>query len=553
MKMINKKKPFFLVSFIIIVLIMFTFLGAPQTISSLLPSEAPINSSSTTVAITSTVNKEYYYLREIVNLTGSFTQDGSPVTDGLIAIEVLNSEGEEFAYRTLTIGSPIEEWPLTITDISVQDLSGTPQTAVEISSMARLAIKIKNNLLNKLSPVIAFTIYDPTLIPLRSQATPIEIPASSSITLYFSFYIPEWATPGKAMISVNAFTRNPKDGGLPYIPEKISYFDIVRNDQLKSSELFPTPSYVTEPGHYEMYFRMLPDRYARIGTYSIYVTGRITLTLIASSSTTFTFLSYPCPPQAAFTYYPLEVYANMTVTFDASSSSAEGCNDTIIRYEWFFDDPYNPEHITYEGNFTNPPSPFAYHTFEYGGTYYVSLNVTDNEGLWSYTLKPIIVKPEFGPTANFTWIPPLVVVNQTVLFNASSTQLGWCAKTQRFSPIVNYIWNFSDGSGIVNVTEPIVYHVFTQPGNYSVQLTVVDADNRLDSVTYTVQVLNATAKPWDVDGNGLVNMIDLYLVALHYGETPEDPNWDYHMDVDRNNIINMIDLYIVAIHFGEDP
>lgn len=546
--MANMKKAFFLM-FLIVLL---TSIMPAST--SLSPSTIKTTDTlSTTLTLTSNVNKECYYLREVVNLTGSFTQNGLPITDGLIALEILNPEGGEFVYRTLTIGNPTEEWPLTISEITIQDLSGNSLTTVEVNSMARLAIKISNNLMNKFTPTIAFTIFDRALIPLRSLAARQEIPAASHITLYYTFYIPEWATPGKALISVSAFTQNPRYGGLPYIPESTSYFDIVRNNQIESSGISATISYETTPGYYELYFRMLPDRYARIGTYSIYVTGRTTFISSASSNTAFTFLSYPCPPQAAFTYYPLEAYANMTVTFDASSSSAEGYNDTIVRYEWFFDDPYNPEHIVYEGNFTHPPNPIAYHTFEYGGTYFVSLNVTDNEGLWSYTIKPIAILPEFGPAANFTWIPPLPIVNQTVLFNASDTQLGWSAKTQRFSPIINYIWNFSDGSGIVNVTEPAVEHVFTQPGNYSVQLTVVDADARSDTVTYIVKILNETAKPWDVDGNGLVNMIDLYIVALHYGETPEDPNWDPRADVDGNNLVNMIDLYIVAIHFGEDP
>jgi PKD repeat protein len=548
MKITNLK----ILAFIALSTITLTMLIFPK-ISSQNLSILKENTSSTILTLTSEVNKEYYYLREIVNLTGFFTENGFPVTNGLIAVEVLNSKGEEFAYRTLTIGNPAEEWPLTITEISIQDLLGNPLAAVEVASTARLAIKIRNNVLNKLNLTLAFTIYDCTLIPLRSLAASLEIRGSSVETCYFTFYIPEWATPGKALVSVSAFTNNPKNIGLPYIPETTYIFDIVRNSQLGPSILPAAASYFTDSGYYELYFRMLPDRYARIGTYSIYVTGRVTLTAIASSSTTFIFLSYPCPPQAAFTYYPLEAYANMTVTFDASSSSAEGYNDTIIRCEWFFNDPNDPESIIYDGNFTNPPPLLANHTFEYGGTYYVSLNVTDNEGLWSYTIKPIVIQPEFGPTANFTWTPLLPIANQAILFNASITKLGWSAKTQRFSPIVRYIWNFSDNSQIVNITEPTVYHIFSQPGNYSVQLTVVDADNRFDSIIYNVEVLEETAKPWDVDGNGLVNMLDMYIVALHYGETPESPSWDPRTDIDKNNIINMIDLYIVAIHYGEDP
>ena len=58
----------------------------------------------------------------------------------------------------------------------------------------------------------------------------------------------------------------------------------------------------------------------------------------------------------------------------------------------------------------------------------------------------------------------------------------------------------------------------------------------------------------DVDANNLVNMLDLYNIALHYGATRGNPGYVANYDIDNNGIINMLDLYIAAIHFGEtDP
>jgi hypothetical protein len=54
----------------------------------------------------------------------------------------------------------------------------------------------------------------------------------------------------------------------------------------------------------------------------------------------------------------------------------------------------------------------------------------------------------------------------------------------------------------------------------------------------------------DVDGNGMVNMIDLYLVGLSFGYTVGEPGYNVYADVDRNGIINMIDMWIVARNFG---
>jgi len=55
----------------------------------------------------------------------------------------------------------------------------------------------------------------------------------------------------------------------------------------------------------------------------------------------------------------------------------------------------------------------------------------------------------------------------------------------------------------------------------------------------------------DINEDGIINMLDLYVVASHYGETPESPNWDPRTDIDKNNIVNMIDLYLVAVDYGK--
>ncbi|MEM4732979.1 MAG: dockerin type I domain-containing protein [Candidatus Bathyarchaeia archaeon] len=55
----------------------------------------------------------------------------------------------------------------------------------------------------------------------------------------------------------------------------------------------------------------------------------------------------------------------------------------------------------------------------------------------------------------------------------------------------------------------------------------------------------------DLNGDNFVNMLDMYLVAIHYGQNPSHPNWDPRADVDKNDIVNMFDLYLVAIDYGK--
>ncbi|MEW6607587.1 MAG: cohesin domain-containing protein [bacterium] len=56
---------------------------------------------------------------------------------------------------------------------------------------------------------------------------------------------------------------------------------------------------------------------------------------------------------------------------------------------------------------------------------------------------------------------------------------------------------------------------------------------------------------WDINGDGVVNISDLSIVGIHFGETPASPNWYPPADVNNDGIVNITDLAAVGIHFGE--
>ena len=182
--------------------------------------------------------------------------------------------------------------------------------------------------------------------------------------------------------------------------------------------------------------------------------------------------------------------------------------------------------------------------------YIITLNVTDNEGLWSTTSKPITITPEFGPTANFTWTPTTPTINQTITFDASNSQPGWSKTLGDYSPITNYNWNFSDGTTI-NTPNQTITHNYTQPANYTVTLTITDSVGRTDAISATIQVFNVTEHPWDVNGDSKVDIKDILLVAKHYGTQEGDPDWDPRCDVNGDSKVDIKDILLVAKHYGE--
>lgn len=497
------------------------------------------------LSITTATNLPTYYLRQDVNISGNLMDDGSPASDALISMEIRNPRGDAFIFRTIPIGNPTEEWIVDITEACIRNSTGYPTDKAVINTQVQLFIKVRNNLLNQVSAYATATVLDGNLNVIRAASRPITLSPSSEIDWYWTCYIPEWSYCGRATVHYNIYANLPQNHGTPYVPEKTVEFYITRNPELGPPQDPPMNSYTTSPGEYNITFQVPPDYYTLPGDYTVYVTARKSPILTAYSTTMFNVQSPPSPPQAAFTYSPIQPYQNMTVTFDASSSSAEGYNDTITQYEWYINDPYNPDHII-------KTTPYVTHTFEYSGTFTVELNVTDSEGLWSTTTKPITVFPESGPTADFTWSPITPRANQTVTFDASSSESGWSAATKEFSPITTYIWNFSDGTGNVTVTTPVTGHTYTEPNNYTVTLKVVDAVGRSDTVSYVVEVLNVTTfPPYDVNQDGIVDISDLYQVALAYGSQPGDPNWDPACDVNSDDIVDISDLYGVALHYGE--
>ena len=60
------------------------------------------------------------------------------------------------------------------------------------------------------------------------------------------------------------------------------------------------------------------------------------------------------------------------------------------------------------------------------------------------------------------------------------------------------------------------------------------------------EIVEPPTPPWDVNKDGVINILDLTLVAANFGQTGDIP-----ADVNGDNIVNILDLTLVASHFGE--
>jgi len=93
---------------------------------------------------------------------------------------------------------------------------------------------------------------------------------------------------------------------------------------------------------------------------------------------------------------------------------------------------------------------------------------------------------------------------------------------------------------------------FTLPKNY------IRVGNYTINATSQYQIIyfaNATTKfqvilAGDVNNDKTVDIFDCVIVALAYGSTPNDENWNEDADINDDNIVDIFDMVIVALDFG---
>jgi hypothetical protein len=76
---------------------------------------------------------------------------------------------------------------------------------------------------------------------------------------------------------------------------------------------------------------------------------------------------------------------------------------------------------------------------------------------------------------------------------------------------------------------------------------VLDSDPYVsESALVGLQLLPASKNPADVNGDGVVNCVDLDLVKASFGKRTGQPGFDPRADINRDGIVNVLDLSAVA-------
>ena len=198
--------------------------------------------------------------------------------------------------------------------------------------------------------------------------------------------------------------------------------------------------------------------YATPGTYVVTLTVTDNRGGTNTTTKSVTAIAPNVLPTAAFT----STATDLSVAFDGSTSTDS--DGSIASYAWNFGDGAS-------GTGVNPT-----HAFASGGTYSVSLTVTDNRGGTNTVTRSVSpLAANVSPVASFT--TSIRYLSVTANGGASSDPDG---------TIASYAWDFGDGSTATGATPAA--HVYALAGTYPIALTVTDNRGGTNVITKSVTV-----------------------------------------------------------------
>ncbi|MBB1283612.1 PKD domain-containing protein [Flavisolibacter sp. BT320] len=220
-------------------------------------------------------------------------------------------------------------------------------------------------------------------------------------------------------------------------------------------------------------------------------------------------------PEAAFRVSDSVGCYPFPVQFTDASTASTGTANT--SWLWDFGD----------GTQSTQQNPL--HTYNYDGTYTVSMKVVNDKGCWSVATKHTFIKVAGGLKADFSLIRP------------SSCQAPFEAKFTNATAgpgLISYTWDFGDGT---TSTEASPIHSYRNAGTYSVTLIAKSSEGCIDTLRKeNLLTLGNTVTSFRVADKGCVS--DSIRFVNTSSDTTGQSFWDFG-DGTTSTEANPVKLY----------
>jgi len=182
------------------------------------------------LTLTVATSKQVYNAGETLQIEGNLTDNGVPVPDGLVLLQINNPKNGIWVVRTLTTGqTPSGPFPVEILNVTSTDSSGLPKGLFNRGQDAGFKVAIRNNAGSSYQVLVMVNLFYSNGVPFRLfplyEGT-IDVGATLTASTW-PVTIPSNAVAGQATAYASISSGLPNGTGLAYGPEKNGTFNIV--------------------------------------------------------------------------------------------------------------------------------------------------------------------------------------------------------------------------------------------------------------------------------------------------------------------------------------
>jgi hypothetical protein len=177
--------------------------------------------------ITIATNEQSYYLLAPIGIHGNLTYGLLPVSDGLVAIQVVDPSSQTFVARTLLTGTAPTNLLVEITNVFPCDTLGNPKNSFYRGSSAYFNVSAVNHDASPRTVQFVINFFDSYNVPAGIAGINVQMGGGSQFSTKLQVEIPMLASLGNAKVYASAFTNWPSANGVAYCPEKSATFQIL--------------------------------------------------------------------------------------------------------------------------------------------------------------------------------------------------------------------------------------------------------------------------------------------------------------------------------------